>query len=242
VAVIKIRYSDLSPGLHASARREGRHTVIYLVPGLSSVDRQNAIGRLRASARVGHGPKIPALLLGLALIADRVAVTVRTVATAARLHPAGLAIPIAVLTVGAILYGLFVTVSFRIGPPSGSNSIELPLPVATRAVNHRPGHMPVSGRRADPVSASRLTRSGAPGSAGHSGGLGSTGRPGPNPTVSPAPSTSPVGSPSPPAYPSPSPTPTSLTPAPAPSPSPTHSHGGGGGPCLHLLGLLEICL
>ncbi|HLX49233.1 MAG TPA: hypothetical protein VKS82_12955 [Streptosporangiaceae bacterium] len=235
--MIKIRYSDLSPGLHASAQRVGRHTVIYLVPGLSSVDRKNAIGRLRASARVGHGPKIPALQLGLALIADRIRVTLRTVATAARLHPAGLVIPVAVLTVGAILYGLFVTVSLRIGPPSGSNSIELPLPVATRAANHRPGLMPVSGRRADPVSASRLTRSGAPGSAGHSGGIGHRGQP--SPTPDPPPSTSPPGSSPPPVHPPPS----SFPPAPSPSPSPTHSHGGGGGgPCLHLLGLLGICL
>jgi hypothetical protein len=243
VVVIKIRYSDLPPGLHASVRREGRHTVIYLVPGLSPADRHSAIGRLRASGRVGHGPKIPALPLGIALIADRIRVTLRTMAAAARLHPTGLVIPVAVLVVGAILYGLFVTVSLHIGPPSGSNSIELPLPVSTRVANHRPGPSPVSGRRADPVSASRLTRSGVPGSAGHSGGMGR-----PSPTVEPTPSTNPGGWSPPPRHPSPPPT--SFTPAPppspspAPSPSPTRSHGGGGdgGPCLHLLGLLGVCL
>jgi hypothetical protein len=258
--VIRIRYSDLPAGLHASAKSEGRHTVIYLVPGLSAADKRSAIGRLRASARVGHGPKLPAVSLMTALIADRVRFNLRNAAVAARLHPTGLAIPVAVLTGGAILYGLLVTVSIRIGPSSPQASqARLPLSVAMAPAT---GGTSQRAARTGPTSASRLSGNVASAPAGPSGVPGSTGpggvvpgsrqvvgaRPDPwsGPTPSPSGSTPPPGQPSPSPSTSPpghpSPPPTTDPPSPTPSPSPTHHHGGGsGGICLNL-GLLGICL
>jgi hypothetical protein len=183
-----------------------------------------------------------------ALIADRVRFNLRNAAAAARLHPTGLAIPLAVLTGGAILYGLMVTVSIRIGPSSPqAGQVRLPLSVATA-----PAGSSQPAARTGPTSASRLTGSVASGSSGVPGSTGPGGvapgsrqvvgarpdpswGPTPSPTGStPPPSTSPPGHPSPP--------PTTGPPSPSPSPSPTRHHGGGnGGICLNL-GLLGICL
>jgi len=242
--VIRIRYSDLPGGLHASARSEGRHTVIYLVPGLSAADRHAAIDRLRASARVGHGPKLPAISLTLALIVDRVRLNLRNAAAAARLHPLGAAIPVVLLACGAILYGLFVTVTIRIGQPAPqAGSVPLPFPAVTTPAA-APGSAALDPAGADPTSVSRLT--GAR-SASHPGrtapGQVTGAHPGPSSTPAPAPgpsiSSSPPGGPPPPGH-HPSPPPTSRPPSPSPSPSPTRSSGGGG-VCLNV-GFLGICL
>jgi hypothetical protein len=234
--VIKVRYSDLPAGLHASASSEGRHTVIYLVPGLSAADRQGAIDRLRASARVGHGPKLPAVSLALALIADRIRLNLRNAAAAARLHPIGAAIPVVVLGGGAILYALFVTVSIRLGPPP-QPSAQAPLPLSAASAPASTGSAPGdSGGVADPTSATRLTRAS---SARRASLRDSTAREqvaGAHPAPSsPGPSPDPsVSSSSPPGHPSPPP-----PRSPSPSPSPTGSHGGG--ICLNL-GILRICV
>jgi hypothetical protein len=234
--VIKIRYSDLPAGLHASARSEGRHTVIYLVPGLSAADRQGAIDRLRASARVGHSPKVPAIPLALALIADRIRLNVRNAAAAARLHPIGAAIPVVVLGGAAILYALFVTVSIRIGGPAPqAATARLPVAAATA-----PAAGPSAPAEGAPTYASRLTgasaaRSGPRAADGAASGQVTGAHPGPSAT--PTPSPAPTVSTSPPGYPSPPPSP-SRPPSPSPSPSPTRSHGG---VCLNL-GPLGICL
>jgi hypothetical protein len=233
--VIRIRYSDLPAGLHASASTEGRHTVIHLVPGLSAADRQGAIDRLRASARVGHSPKLPAVPLGLALIADRIRQNLRNAAAAARLHPIGAAIPVVVLVGGAILYALFVTVSIRLGSPQ--QSAQAPLPLSAVSAPASTGSVPSdSGGVAGPESAMRLTGASSARRASH---RGSTTReqvagahPVPSsPTPSPGPS---VSSSSPPGHPSPPP-----PGSPSPSPSPTRSHGSG--ICLNL-GILRICV
>ncbi len=236
--MIKIRYSDLPAGLHASARSEGRHTVIYLVPGLSAADRQGAIDRLRASARVGHGPKLPAISLALALIADRIRLNLRNAAVAARLHPIGAAIPVVVLAGGAILYALFVTVSIRLGPPSPS-SAQASLPPSVVSAPATTGSAPKdSAGAAGPTSATRLTGASSARRASHRGGttreqvVGAHPAPS-SPTPSPDPSST-----SPPGHPSPPPSPRS--PSPWPSPSPTRSHGSGG-ICLDL-GVLGICV
>lgn len=247
--MIKIRYSGLPAGLHASAKSEGRHTVIYLVPGLSAADKRSAIDRLRASARVGHGPKLPVVSLMAALIADRVRFNLRNAVAAARLHPTGLAIPVAVLVGGAILYGLLVTVSIRIGPSSPQAAqARLPLSVATAPAT---GGTSQPAARTGPTSASRLTGnvasgpSGAPGSSGPGGVVpgsrqvvGARPDPSSGPTPNPTGSTPPPGDPSPPSSSPPPPT----SAPPSPSPSPTRSHGGGGGGVCLNVGFLGICL
>jgi hypothetical protein len=244
--VIKIRYSDLPAGVHASARSEGRHTVLYLVPGLSAADRHGAIDRLRASARVGHGPELPAISLALALIADRIRLNLRNAAAAARLHPIGAAIPVLLLAGGAILYALFVTVTIRIGPPSAQAALApRPAPASAAPAAAGPAAASPGGSGgadpagADPAAVSRLTgaRSGPP--ASHRGGTapGQVAGAHPAPSSAPAPSPDPSTSSPPPGHHT-SPPPGS--PSPSPTPSPTRSHGGGGA-CLNL-GPLGICL
>jgi hypothetical protein len=235
--VIKIRYAELQAGLHASATREGRHTVIHLLPGLSPAERGSAIDRLRASAKVGHGPKIHAIPLTVALIADRITQNTRNAVAAARLHPTGLAIPAVILTSGAILYALLVTVSVNLGLPATSDLAIGPLPVAAAPVSS--GNTPparVVGQPADPVHGSRLT-----GDQGSSGGNGRSGRPEKSssaPSAGSAPSNQPTpGS-------SPTPTPTSSassppTPTPSPSPAPTKHHAGQA--CIKV-GQIKLCL
>jgi hypothetical protein len=234
--VIKIRYSDLPAGLHASASSEGRHTIIYLVPGLSAADRQGAIDRLRASARVGHGPQLPAVSLALALIADRIRLNLRNAVAAARLHPIGAAIPVVVLAGGAILYALFVTVSIRLGSPQ---SAQAPLPLSAVSAPASTGSAPGdSGGVVGPTSATRLTGASSARRASHRGSTTGEQVVGAHPVPSsPTPSPDPsVSSSSPPGHPSPPPSPGS----PSPSPLPTRSHGSGG-ICLNL-GVLTICV
>jgi hypothetical protein len=232
--VIKIRYSDLPAGLHASASSEGRHTIIYLVPGLSAADRQGAIDRLRASARVGHGPQLPAVSLALALIADRIRLNLRNAVAAARLHPIGAAIPVVVLAGGAILYALFVTVSIRLGSPQ---SAQAPLPLSAVSAPASTGSAPGdSGGVVGPTSATRLTGASSARRASHRGSTTREQVVGAHPAPSsPAPSPDP-GSSSPPGHPAPPPWPG----PPSPSPSPTRSHGSGS-ICLNM-GFLGICV
>ena len=244
--LIKIRYSDLQPGLHASAETEGKHTVVYLVPGLPPTDRQSAIDRLRASAKVGYGPKLPAIPLALALMRDRVAVNSRNAVAAARLHPTGLAIPAVVLAGAGVLYALLVTVSIHMGLPATSALTLDPYPVASAPASPTPSHQAATAGRggggggthsAGPVTATRLHGHPVSVPAGGAGHPARGSRPPGSPTPSPSQS-SPTGSSSP--SPSPSPTSTwSLSPSPRPSPSKTKG-GGGGQSCLDLL--IHLCL
>ncbi len=70
--MIKIRYSDLPAGLHVQTVVQGRHTILYLLPGLSTAERRAAVHRARSNARVGYGPRMPAAGVAFALGADRV--------------------------------------------------------------------------------------------------------------------------------------------------------------------------
>jgi hypothetical protein len=231
--LIKIRYSELPAGLHASTKTEGQHTILYVLPGLSPGERRNAIDRLRASARVGHGPKLPAIPLALALIADRVGVTFRNAASAARLHPTGTAIPVIVLTAGAIMYALLVTVSVRLGLPVTSDLALTPLPAAVAPSTQR---VPVSDHPGGPAHAAGPTSDPRP--AGHARPA-HQGRTGSGPSAGPTPSPSPTGGSSPTVSPAPPSSPSTSSP---PSPSPPGTRGGGrGGSCLNL-GLFRICV
>jgi hypothetical protein len=239
--LIKIRYSELQAGLHATTKTEDGHTVLYLVPGLSAAERRNAIDRLRASAKVGHGPKLHTIPLALALIADRVKQNTKNAVAAARLHPTGVAIPAVVLVSGAILYALFVTVSVNLGLPVTSDLAVGPLPVAAApasAGNTQPG--PAAGQPGGPDQGSKLTGDRSSGSSGPSPRPGRSGQPGksrPHPTTGVTPTTAPPSSgPPPTGGSSPSSTPTASI---APTPSPSKS--GGKGSCLNLP-LIRLCV
>ena len=243
--MIKIRYSELPSGQHANAESEGKHTVIHLVPGVTVADRKKAIDRLRASARVGHSPKIRALPLALALIADRVKLTLKNGTGAARMHPTGVAIPLVALVAGAALYALLVTGSIRIGPSPISTLSQVPsaalpgnpAPVKTGASASLPDG--ASGRGPDPVFSSRLTgdNSTAP-------GVTAPGRTAtnPHPSSDPTATSTPTNGVTPPPI---HPSPPYISPSPSPSPSPSRTQTGGGGSggelCLKL-GILGICL
>jgi hypothetical protein len=235
--LIKIRYSQLQVGLHATVKTEGGHTVIYLVPGLSAAERRSAMDRLRASGKVGYGPKLPAIPLAVAIMVDRVKVTTTNAIAAARLHPTGIAIPGVVLVSGAILYALLVTVSVNLGLPVTSDLAVGPLPVAAVPVSTAttPPHRP-SGYQADPGPGSQPAGTRSPGSVGSKSRQGQPGRSGSGRSAHPSPtgthpSTSP---PTPSSSPSSSP---SGSPSASPSPSPTKSNTI----CLNL-GLIRLCV
>src|SRR5450432_1711288 len=108
VPVIKIRYSDLPAGLHLSAEVRGKHTVLFLLPGLTAAQRKAAVRRARSAARVGHGPALPALGLARAVAADRIATTVRNGLAAMRMHPALFIPPMIIMVSVAITYLLLL--------------------------------------------------------------------------------------------------------------------------------------
>lgn len=231
--MIKIRYSELQPGLHASAETEGKHTIVYLVPGLSPTDRQSAIDRLRASAKVGHGPKLPAVPLALALIADRIAVNSRNAVGVARLHPASLAIPAVVLAGGGVLYALLVTVSMHMGLPATSALTLQPLPVTSAPGSSGPSHHASAGGT---HSGGPARAPGAPGTRPAAAAGDTRHGPGPSLQATPSPGRPPTSS-----SPAPSPSPSSSR-SPSPRPSATRTTGGKGhrGRCLNL-GLIRLC-
>jgi len=85
--LIRSRYSDLPPGLHARAKARGRTTIIYLLPGLSRAERRSALLRVRRNASMGNGPPLPAASVAAAVLADRAKATARNGIAALRAHP-----------------------------------------------------------------------------------------------------------------------------------------------------------
>jgi hypothetical protein len=235
--VIKIRYSDLPAGLHLSAEVRGKHTVLFLLPGLTAAQRKAAVRRARSAARVGHGPALPALGLARAVAADRIATTVRNGLAAMRMHPAIFIPPMILMVSVAITYVLLVSFSIRFIPPQSEP--RLVLPSSGRGAVHSP---PATNPGSGPATGA------APGSPGPAGpATPSPAWPGarsPSPAASPAPTTAgrrPSGAPSPSApAPSRSPGPT-RSPAPSPSASPSPSTGSGGGVCVKV-GPLGVCV
>jgi hypothetical protein len=94
--MVRIRYSELPVGLHVTAVAVGRQTIVYLLPGLTPAERQSALLRVRSSARMGHGPSLPAFALTRAVAADRLRAGVHTFAAVMRRHPL-LLVPFAAL-------------------------------------------------------------------------------------------------------------------------------------------------
>ena len=166
--MIRVRYrgsNELSPGLHATAERDGRRTTVYLLDGMTAVQRRSALRRLRLTARMGHCPRLPAAQLAFALFTDRIRTGIGRAGRVLRLHPAGSTVPIMVLSGGAIAFLLFSTVSIHVIHPRTADQ-------------SAPGTSPVAS--ASPVATSegsqgQATGQGGPGTTGNPGGTGAAG-------------------------------------------------------------------
>ena len=123
--MIKIRYRDpreLAPGLYAAAERHSRGTTVYLLPGLSVVQRRAALRRLRISSRRGCGPQLPAPQLAVALLVHRIRTAAGRAGAVFRSHPAASTVPVMVVSAGAIAFLALSAVSIRvIQPPRGAS-------------------------------------------------------------------------------------------------------------------------
>jgi hypothetical protein len=271
--MIKIRYCDsneLSPGLHAAAERHGHSTTVYLLPGLSTAQRHAALRRLKISAGRGYDPKLPALQLALALLADRIRTALGLAGAVFRSHPAGSTVPVMVVSAGAITFLALSAVSIRVIHPNqgpGPVVAGAPGPAASASARPSPGpssepiaaglsppgqggsatSQPGSGIRPD-HRAVRETGTGTGSKTGHKTGT----RTGTGTSQSPEPGASSTGGTPPTGRPEPTPTPTSAAPATsssapapartttAPKPAPTPS-GGSSGLCV-TVGPLGLCL
>jgi hypothetical protein len=110
--MIRVRYKELSPGLHGQAESGARGTVIYLRPGLTGGQRSAALRRLRQEASRGCGPALPGPDLTVALAADRCRAGLRNTVAVVRQHPAGSLVP---TLLAALLMTLFVLASMSSG-------------------------------------------------------------------------------------------------------------------------------
>jgi hypothetical protein len=145
--VIKIRYAELPAGLHVAIGIKGSSTIIYLQPGLTPEQRQQALALARRSARLGHAPRLPAFGLAAAVSIDRARMTVRAAAGAVRKHPLA-ALPLLVLADGLVTmlvmaaFGHTAPAPHRrpvpgslLHQPSGSRPCQVQIQLAV----HRPG-------------------------------------------------------------------------------------------------------
>lgn len=230
--MIKIRYADLPAGLHVQAVASGKDTVVYLLPGLTAVQRQAALRRARSSARMGQGPRLPAAGVAAAVAVDRIRTTVRNAAAAMRAHPATFVPPIVIIVSAAVAYLLLVSVTIRSREPQASGlggpgapiaAAVAPPPSGGAAKNPRsqPAVPPVPGRSLGQSHKPAPRRSGGGGH--HAAGTA------PSPTPAPAPTPSPTA-PVPGASPSPAPEESAPTTGPAPSPGGPNSPAAPGGP------------
>jgi len=138
--MIKIRYVDpnkISPGLHAAVECHGRSTTVYLLCGLRPQQRRAAFRRLQMSARMGYCPALPAPQLVFARFKDRIRTGLGWVGAVFRCHPAGSAVPLMVVSAGAIAFLLLSPVSVRDGHgprPPGQLAGAAAAPVASGRV------------------------------------------------------------------------------------------------------------
>jgi hypothetical protein len=139
--MITIRYADLPEGVHAQAVAQGKRTIIYLRPGLTPQQRRDGLRRVRQSGRMGHGPRLPAAWLALALADDAVRGTLRNLTAAVRGHPLGSLALLAAIAGGAVCYVLLVTLSMRVAAPAPSPfpSVHIPHGVPEYGLGHERG-------------------------------------------------------------------------------------------------------
>lgn len=157
--MIRVRYKDLSPGLHGQAEWTAKGTTVYLLPGLTGGQRRAALRRLRLEASRGCGPALPGPGLAMALAADRLRVGLRSAVAVIRVHPAGSLLPTALAGLLMTLF-VFASVSARMAPlppaSAGGNATTVGAPVLvqeSRAVGpvsaagaHRTSHAAGQGQ------------------------------------------------------------------------------------------------
>jgi hypothetical protein len=230
--VIKIRYStELGPGLNGQAERRGRGIVVYLLPWLTSDQRTATLRRLSQQGRVGIGPRLPAVQLTLALLADRVRTVFARAGAVVRIHPAGSALPIMMVSAAAVTFLLLSPVSIRIvhqpqavgGPAFGAAPARAGQPSTTAVPGTSRSQQPASGTGIGSPGAGQPGNGTVPGAAPAPGAS-------PSPVTGPSPSTDPSTDPttgaggvtltSTAATTAPTQPPATLAPAASPSPAP----------------------
>ena len=208
--MIKIRYADLPGGLHVRVVASGKDTIIYLLPGLTTLQRRAALSRAQSSARMGQGPRLSSAGVMCAVTADRIRTTVRNAATATRMHPVIFVPPLVIIVSAAIAYVLLVSVSIKIhSPQAGGPGLDNPIaaaiappPESTRRGPAQPTRQAVPGRSGQQAQS-------PPGSGHHTAAASPSPSPGPSQTA-----------------PGPGPSPVPTTEPPTPSTSPTPDPGG----------------
>jgi hypothetical protein len=148
--MVKIRYAELPAGLHVATEDRNGCTIVYLLPGLTPPQRRAALTFARRSARIGHGPSLPAVDMAFALAADRVRTTGRTVLAVLRKHPMLLLPLVGVVSAVIVITMLsFITTSLAAFPATQ------PAPRATSGPTKRTDHP-------SPAGASSSSRTGGP--------------------------------------------------------------------------------
>jgi hypothetical protein len=259
--VIKIRYSaELQPGLHGKAERHGRHTVLYLLPTLTQVERKAVLRRLRQQSRMNIGPPLPVTQLAVALLADRVRTSFARAGAVVRKHPAGSALPVIGVVAGATFLVLASGLSIRVvhepqasrggtifgAAPTGSAAQGIPVGSSPAPSGRRGGATGPSGNSGSQGASAGPTSSPAPGASpspsptapgGRGSGSGGSG----GTTLSSVAATAPASPPSTAPVRTPAAGSTTRAPSPTPSPSPSSSGSSGNGLCVSV-GSLGICL
>lgn len=182
--MIRIRYSpDLEPGLNGRAQRDGRTTVVYLLPGLTPAQRGATLRRLRQHGRMDISPPLPAAELLVALIADRIRTTFGQAGAIVRTHPAGSTLPVVVVSAAMAGFLLLSAVSIRI--------IHMPPGIGARAGAAPFGAQPNPRDRAQPGQPEQpdqpASAPGIPGGPAAGGGASDGHGPGPSSAPSPNP-------------------------------------------------------
>jgi hypothetical protein len=160
--MVKIRYAELPAGLHVATEAGDRCTIVYLKPGLTRVQRKDALTVARRTARFGHGPSLPTLDMAFAIAADRTRISARIVTSAMRKHPL-LLLPVVALVAGIIAAGVLASSVIVTAPPphvSSGRSNDLSQLNVSQLVNPRSGNPP--GPSLSPVSVSRGGAGSAP--------------------------------------------------------------------------------
>jgi hypothetical protein len=168
--MVKIRYSELPAGLHVAAAADRECTVVYLQPGLTSVQRRAALMRVRSSARMGQGPTLPRPAMARAIAADRMRTNARIGAAAARRHPMLFLPPVFLLVISAIAFVFMsiqpLTVSNQSNVVAGlptshvrGGAVAIPRP---SYVSSSPRHHRRHGAAASPVTRSSSLQSTLP--------------------------------------------------------------------------------
>jgi hypothetical protein len=148
--MVKIRYAELPAGLHVATEAGDRCTIVYLKPGLTRMQRKDALTVARRAARFGHGPSLPTLDMAFALAADRTRTTTRIVTSALRKHPL-LLLPLVALLAGMITAAVLASaVTVITAPPhvSSARTGDLSQFNIGQLVNLGPSPSPGSSRRA----------------------------------------------------------------------------------------------